>query len=179
MSQINKGTRYFLMAVVLFGIIPLIAMRVSDPKRKAEAAKVIAEIPQMENFYQAKPENIPGSLPEKNILLTRRINIDPLPRDPFSAEKVLNFLIASQNEFDSESSIDNEGKGNPNILNNLKLKGIVIDGESKYSIINDSVLEEGDNINGMTVISIKRGEVVIGNGSKTYPLILNDSGYHE
>lgn len=174
MSQVNKRTRYFLTAVVLFGIIPLLVMRVSGSKKNVEAVKVISEIPQIANSYNAKPENSPALFAEKNISRPLKTNVAPLPRDPFSAEEVMNYLIASQNEFDTDDSTDNLGRQNLNVSNSIELKGIMIDGKMKYSVINDRVLEEGDEINGMTVISIKANEVLIGNSNRNYSLNLND-----
>ncbi|RMF95713.1 MAG: hypothetical protein D6734_05065 [Candidatus Schekmanbacteria bacterium] len=174
MSQINKSTKYFLITVIVFGIIPLGIMRIKSNKNVAEAVKTAEKLPKIEEHYEVKSEEKMQNNKGYKTPTSNEKKILPLERDPFSNKEALNYLMISDSYGDRYSLSNNTGKNAERNLDNLKLQGIVIDGDVKYSIINDKVVEEGGEIQGCRVVSISTDEVMIEEANKVYSIKLND-----
>jgi hypothetical protein len=54
-----------------------------------------------------------------------------------------------------------------------KLKGVVIQKNDRYAIIDDKIVREGEEISGMKVTKIERGKVILKSERKTQILVLD------
>lgn len=61
-----------------------------------------------------------------------------------------------------------------NELANLSLKAITIGGERSYALINDQILEEGDQISGKRIVRIESDKVTLEQGGRTFTLMLGE-----
>jgi len=61
-----------------------------------------------------------------------------------------------------------------NELAELNLKAITIGGEKAYALINDQILEEGDQISGKRIVLIEKDKVVLEQGGRTFNLLLGE-----
>lgn len=61
-----------------------------------------------------------------------------------------------------------------NELAELNLNAITIGGERAYALINDQILEVGDNISGKRIVSIDADKVVLEQGGRTFNLLLGE-----
>jgi len=61
-----------------------------------------------------------------------------------------------------------------NELANLKLKAITLGGERPYALINDQILQIGDEISGKRVVKIERDNVTLEQGGRTFTLLLGE-----
>jgi hypothetical protein len=61
-----------------------------------------------------------------------------------------------------------------NELANLKLKAITLGGESPYALINDQILQVGDEISGKRIASIESDYVTLEQGGRTFTLLLGE-----
>ena len=61
-----------------------------------------------------------------------------------------------------------------NELANLKLKAITLGGERPYALINDQILQIGDEISGKRVASIESDYVTLEQGGRTFTLLLGE-----
>lgn len=57
-------------------------------------------------------------------------------------------------------------------LSELKLKGILFEGEVPVALINDQILRQGEIVSGFKVIEIRKNEVVLSRGLEKYTLRL-------
>lgn len=61
-----------------------------------------------------------------------------------------------------------------NELAELNLKAITIGGERAYVLINDQILEEGDQISGKRIVLIEPDKVTLEQGGRTFTLFLGE-----
>ena len=61
-----------------------------------------------------------------------------------------------------------------NELVNLKLKAITLGGERPYALINDQILQVGDEISGKRVVKIESDNVTLEQGGRTFTLLLGE-----
>ena len=61
-----------------------------------------------------------------------------------------------------------------NELANLKLKAITLGGERPYALINDQILQVGDEISGKKVVKIESDNVTLEQGGRTFTLLLGE-----
>jgi hypothetical protein len=61
-----------------------------------------------------------------------------------------------------------------NELANLKLKAITLGGERPYALINDQILQVGDEISGKRVVKIESDNVTLEQGGRTFTLLLGE-----
>jgi hypothetical protein len=61
-----------------------------------------------------------------------------------------------------------------NELANLKLKAITLGGERPYALINDQILQIGDEISGKRVTKIESDNVTLEQGGRTFTLLLGE-----
>ena len=61
-----------------------------------------------------------------------------------------------------------------NELANLTLKAITVGGERSYALINDQILEEGDEISGKRIVKIETDKVTLEQGGRTFTLLLGE-----
>ena len=61
-----------------------------------------------------------------------------------------------------------------NELANLKLKATTLGGERPYALINDQILQVGDEISGKRVVKIESDNVTLEQGGRTFTLLLGE-----
>lgn len=61
-----------------------------------------------------------------------------------------------------------------NELAALSLRAITLGGEKPYALINDQILEEGDQIAGKRIVKIEKDRVVLEQGGRTFNLMLGE-----
>ena len=61
-----------------------------------------------------------------------------------------------------------------NELANLKLKAITLGGERPYALINDQILQTGDEISGKRIVKIESDYVTLEQGGRTFTLLLGE-----
>jgi len=61
-----------------------------------------------------------------------------------------------------------------NELANLKLKAITLGGERPYALINDQILQAGDEISGKRIVKIESDNVTLEQGGRTFTLLLGE-----
>lgn len=61
-----------------------------------------------------------------------------------------------------------------NELSNLSLKAITMGGDRAYALINDQILEEGDQISGKRIAKIESDKVTLEQGGRTFTLLLGE-----
>ena len=61
-----------------------------------------------------------------------------------------------------------------NELANLKLKAITLGGDHPYALINDQILQIGDEISGKKVVNIESDNVTLEQGGRTFTLLLGE-----
>jgi hypothetical protein len=61
-----------------------------------------------------------------------------------------------------------------NELANLKLKAITLGGDRPYALINDQILQAGDEISGKRIVSIESDKVTLEQGGRTFTLLLGE-----
>jgi len=61
-----------------------------------------------------------------------------------------------------------------NELANLSLKAITLGGEQSYALINDQILQEGDQISGKRIVRIESDKVTLEQGGRTFTLLLGE-----
>ena len=61
-----------------------------------------------------------------------------------------------------------------NELANLKLKAITLGGERPYALINDQILQAGDEISGKRIVKIESDYVTLEQGGRTFTLLLGE-----
>ena len=61
-----------------------------------------------------------------------------------------------------------------NELANLKLKAITLGGDRPYALINDQILQVGDEISGKRVAGIESDYVTLEQGGRTFTLLLGE-----
>lgn len=61
-----------------------------------------------------------------------------------------------------------------NEVSNLSLKAITIGGDRSYALINDQILEEGDQISGKQIVRIESDKVTLEQGGRTFTLMLGE-----
>ena len=61
-----------------------------------------------------------------------------------------------------------------NELANLKLKAITLGGDHPYALINDQILQVGDEISGKRIVSIESDKVTLEQGGRTFTLLLGE-----
>lgn len=61
-----------------------------------------------------------------------------------------------------------------NELANLKLKAITLGGDRPYVLINDQILQEGDEISGKRIVNIESDNVTLEQGGRTFTLLLGE-----
>ena len=61
-----------------------------------------------------------------------------------------------------------------NELANLRLKAITLGGERPYALINDQILQIGDEISGKRVANIESDNVTLEQGGRTFTLLLGE-----
>ena len=61
-----------------------------------------------------------------------------------------------------------------NELANFRLKAITLGGERPYALINDQILQIGDEISGKRIASIESDNVTLEQGGRTFTLLLGE-----
>ena len=61
-----------------------------------------------------------------------------------------------------------------NELVNLKLKAITLGGERPYALVNDQILQVGDELSGKRVAKIESDNVTLEQGGRTFTLLLGE-----
>jgi hypothetical protein len=61
-----------------------------------------------------------------------------------------------------------------NELANLKLKAITLGGDRPYALVNDQILQVGDEISGKRVAKIESDNVTLEQGGRTFTLLLGE-----
>ncbi len=61
-----------------------------------------------------------------------------------------------------------------NELANLSLKAITLGGDNPYALINDQILQVGDEISGKRIVSIESDKVTLEQGGRTFTLLLGE-----
>jgi hypothetical protein len=61
-----------------------------------------------------------------------------------------------------------------NELANLKLKAITLGGDRPYALINDQILQAGDEISGKRIVKIESDNVTLEQGGRTFTLLLGE-----
>lgn len=61
-----------------------------------------------------------------------------------------------------------------NELANLSLKAVTLGGDRAYALINDQILEEGDQISGKRIVRIESDKVTLEQGGRTFTLLLGE-----
>jgi hypothetical protein len=61
-----------------------------------------------------------------------------------------------------------------NELSNLSLKAVTMGGDRAYALINDQILEEGDQISGKRIAKIESDKVTLEQGGRTFTLLLGE-----
>ena len=61
-----------------------------------------------------------------------------------------------------------------NELANLRLKAITLGGERPYALINDQILQIGDEISGKRIATIESDNVTLEQGGRTFTLLLGE-----
>ena len=61
-----------------------------------------------------------------------------------------------------------------NELANLKLKAITLGGDRPYALINDQILQVGDDISGKRIVKIESDYVTLEQGGRTFTLLLGE-----
>lgn len=61
-----------------------------------------------------------------------------------------------------------------NELANLRLKAITLGGDRPYALINDQILQIGDEISGKRVVKIESDNVTLEQGGRTFTLLLGE-----
>ncbi len=61
-----------------------------------------------------------------------------------------------------------------NELANLKLKAVTLGGAQPYALINDQILQVGDEISGKKVVKIESDNVTLEQGGRTFTLLLGE-----
>ena len=61
-----------------------------------------------------------------------------------------------------------------NELANLKLKAITLGGDQPYALINDQILQTGDEISGKRIVNIESDKVTLEQGGRTFTLLLGE-----
>ena len=61
-----------------------------------------------------------------------------------------------------------------NELANLRLKAITLGGERPYALINDQILQIGDEISGKRIAKIESDNVTLEQGGRTFTLLLGE-----
>ncbi len=61
-----------------------------------------------------------------------------------------------------------------NELANLSLKAITLGGERPYALVNDQILQEGDEISGKRIVKIESDKVTLEQGGRTFTLLLGE-----
>jgi hypothetical protein len=61
-----------------------------------------------------------------------------------------------------------------NELSNLKLKAITLGGDRPYALINDQILQTGDEISGKRIVKIESDNVTLEQGGRTFTLLLGE-----
>jgi hypothetical protein len=61
-----------------------------------------------------------------------------------------------------------------NELANFSLKAITLGGDRAYALINDQIVEEGDQISGKRIVRIESDRVTLEQGGRTFTLQLGD-----
>jgi len=179
-NRVNKKTIYFIIAVVVFGILPLAWKRVNG-HRPDSLTKPDISMQKKENRGSqnvTKLANINQKIYEsaENILIDEVRN---LKRDPFSITKEA--LASLSTNSSAEGATEDSGqetaqtkieKKNP--TEGMELKGVLIDGDKKYALINNTLYCENEDINGMKLAFIKEGEVGLYSDGITYILYIKE-----
>lgn len=61
-----------------------------------------------------------------------------------------------------------------NELASLSLKAITLGGDQSYALINDQILQEGDEISGKRIVRIESDKVTLEQGGRTFTLLLGE-----
>ena len=61
-----------------------------------------------------------------------------------------------------------------NELANLKLKAITLGGDRPYALVNDQILQVGDEISGKRIVNIESDNVTLEQGGRTFTLLLGE-----
>ena len=113
--------------------------------RSAPAAKAVQPAPTATTDTAAKPADTTGALTPK-VLPPETWGADPFVRD---------WVMVNE-------------------LANLKLKAITLGGEHPYALINDQILQIGDEISGKRVTKIESDNVTLEQGGRTFTLLLGE-----
>ena len=114
-------------------------------KAKARAkAKAVLQAP-VPKVEAAKPADTTGALTPR-VMLPETWGTDPFVRD---------WVMVNE-------------------LANLKLKAITLGGDHPYALINDQILQVGDEISGKRIVSIESDKVTLEQGGRTFTLLLGE-----
>jgi len=187
-NKVNKKTLYFLIAVTVLGILPLLLKNITKSKTNnvstsnasvnssstTSIEKKVNKLNQLIGSFGKATNPWPKKQGSAKDMLDEIIN---LKRDPFLITKHLAESLSIPDETDSEGNQENSGqlsveneKQKKNPLDGLELKGVMIDGGTKSALINDKLCYENEEINGMKIISIKEGDVGLYKDGTTYTL---------
>jgi len=120
--------------------------KAAGPKAKATSAKAKAAQPAPTAVKTAaKPADTTGALAPK-VLPPVTWGADPFVRDWVTV----------------------------NELANLKLKAVTLGGDKPYALVNDQILQVGDEIGGKKVVKIESDNVTLEQGGRTFTLLLGE-----
>jgi hypothetical protein len=108
-------------------------------------AKAVQPAPPAAEVAAAKPADTTGALAPK-VLLPETWGTDPFVRD---------WVMVNE-------------------LANLKLKAITLGGDRPYALINDQILQTGDEISGKRIVNIESDKVTLEQGGRTFTLLLGE-----
>jgi len=188
-NKLSKKTLYFLIAVIVFVILPLLIINLTKDKPNNNLTSNAAASPSSNTSI----ENKVNQYIENNGNLTNPWNkkqesakdmpdeIIGLKRDPFLITKHVAESLSIPGETASEGNPGDPGqaqeeteKTKKDLLEGLELKGVLIEGGKKSALINDKLCYENEDIKGMKIISIKEGDVELDKDGTTYILRIKE-----
>lgn len=140
------------MAVVVFVLIGIAVVSHFSRKTTAATGKTAKGSKIVGQESSGGKENLSGLISYRDIMAKSQPSksLSELTYDPFS--------LIRGNRLDSTN------------LSTIKLGGILWDEKIPLAIINDSILREGDSIDGLKIERIEKGKVTLIKGDETYVL---------
>ena len=179
-AKVNKKTTYFIIAVAIFGIIPLAFKQIGKNSSNATAAPdTTVQVKENNKTQYGEKVSRPAQIKYEFKENTAADETGTLKRDPFL---IARGILKSQPEAISTGFEENPGEKDletaevtsRNPLEGMELKGILIDGTEKYALINDKLFRENQDVNGMKIAFIKEDEVGFYSNGTTYILRIKE-----
>jgi hypothetical protein len=125
--------------------VSVAAAAATGAKAKARAKAKVVQLAPAAKVEVAQPADTTAALTPK-ILLPETWGTDPFVRD---------WVMVNE-------------------LADLKLKAITLGGDRPYALINDQILQAGDEISGKRVVKIESDNVTLEQGGRTFTLLLGE-----